>query len=93
MSEPYELDRAPFLAEGGDLEFLVMDPFETDDSGQAVIRYLLTREKFVEGFSKWLNEGPLSCINGDVVNTKRIPPYEADRIIQFALFGELVYGE
>lgn len=45
--------------------------------------YLLTIEKFITGLTRWLSEG------GDLDN---FDADDADRIVQYALFNELVYG-
>jgi len=58
------------------------------------VEHELTRDKFMQGLKMFLENG-----NGDLVNIKnrRIDPCEidgecADSIIQYAVFGELVYG-
>lgn len=56
--------------------------------------YELNRDKFMQGLKMFIENG-----NGDLVNikNKRIDPADfdsecADSIIQYAVFGELVYG-
>lgn len=54
----------------------------------------LTRDKFIEGFRQWLEQGSSETgvlIGGDV-DTGAIDAECADAIVQFALFGEVVFG-
>lgn len=56
--------------------------------------WTLTRDKFIEGFKRWLEAGSsdTGVLIGDMVDTSAIDAECADAIIQFALFGELVFG-
>lgn len=54
----------------------------------------LTRDKFIEGFKRWLEEGfvDTGVLVGGQIDTSEIDAYRADSIVQLALFGELVFG-
>lgn len=56
--------------------------------------WLLTRDKFIKGFKLWLESG--TCESGVLieseVDTSGIDAECADAIIQYALFGDLVFG-
>lgn len=79
------------ISRGGKLKFHVFEPF--DDSDTEV--YELDQKKFLNGLQKWLNnythvddclfeEGQLDC--------GMIDAGMADSIIQYALFGDEIYG-
>ncbi len=56
--------------------------------------WILTRDKFIRGFKLWLESDTCECgihLNGKV-DTSDIDAECADAIIQYALFGELVFG-
>lgn len=54
----------------------------------------LTRDKFIEGFKRWLEDGSseTGVLIGDEVDTSAIDAECADAIVQFALFGEVTFG-
>ena len=56
--------------------------------------WLLTRDKFIEGFKLWLESGTCESgvLIGSEVDTSGIDAECADAIIQYALFGDLVFG-
>lgn len=56
--------------------------------------YELTRDKFLKGFKLWLENGCDydGAVNGGTVDTGYIDGARADEIIQYAVFGEIVYG-
>lgn len=74
------------VSRGGMLTFSMCDPTEADVT--------LTKEDFLEGFRKWYEEGGdwYNAVTEDGVNTGDIDAGMADAIVQYALFGELVYG-
>lgn len=85
--------RAAHLAAGGQLELFVDEPFEENPDGTDKERYILTRAKVMKGITEVLKtakgghmlyEGGLDCgyIDAEV----------ADVIVQYGLFGEVVYG-
>ena len=58
-------------------------------------RFELTKEKFVEGFNKWYAEGGdfYDAVQADGnIDCGMIDAGRADAIVQYALFGETVYG-
>ena len=76
------------ISKGGQL---ILCDYESEEE------HLLTKEKFIEGFKKCLDED--NCPNfleqidkKLVVDTCYIDAEIADMIIQLALFGEVVYG-
>ena len=51
----------------------------------------LTREKFLDGLKLWAENG--GTINRDgTLDTSEIDADDADQIVQYALFGEVVFG-
>ena len=54
----------------------------------------MTRDKFIEGFKLWLESGTCESgvLIGSEVDTSGIDAECADAIIQYALFGDLVFG-
>lgn len=65
---------------------LILHDVESDDTWE------LTLEKFTQGFMKYLEAGNMECIDGGKVDTCQIDADAADSIVQYALFGELVFG-
>lgn len=56
--------------------------------------YVLTLDKFVRGFKKWVEDGydRYGAVNGSEVDCGEIDGDMADLIIQLALFGDVIYG-
>lgn len=79
------------ISRGGKLEIWLDEPFEDDKTC-----YVLDRDKFLAGFKLWIesdgdsydaidhSDGSVDCGQIDAVC--------ADEIIQYALFGEVVFG-
>lgn len=72
---------------------VIEDCGESDDP----VEHILTADKLLDGFQKWLafigdkgHTPPCWTDGGDI--DWDIDASDADNIIQFALFGELVYG-
>lgn len=78
------------IARGGKLLLHLHEPF--DESGTEV--YELTLEKFVRGFKMWLENGGASsgAIVDEGIDTCTIDAVSSDTIIQYAVFGEPVFG-
>lgn len=57
-------------------------------------KWELTRDKFLMGFKLWLEAGSSDAgvLIGNEVDTGGVDAECADAIIQFALFGEVVFG-
>lgn len=77
----------------GELHIHVVEPFDQDDTEW----YILTKEKFLNGLAKYLKEPKysdcLEFVNHELrIDTCYIDADVADTIIQYALFGEVVYG-
>ena len=53
--------------------------------------YILTRENFMEGLKKYIEKRPRIVYNGGI-NAGQIDAEAADCIIQYAIFGELMYS-
>ena len=57
--------------------------------------YELNIEKFINGFKLWIQNGDdeYGALNADgTVDTSEIDAIMADMIIQYAIFGEVIYG-
>lgn len=57
-------------------------------------KYWLDRENFLKGFRIWIENGgdQYGAVQGSEVDCCNIDAGCADEIIQYALFGEVVYG-
>ena len=80
------------IARGGKLLIHVDEPFDEYDTEV----YELNLENFLNGFKIWMNRGGfcseiLENCSGDL-DVSCIDADDADSIIQYALFGELVFG-
>ena len=73
------------IGEGGTL-IIVPD----EDSGEEPKE--LNLENFKIGLAKWMTEQGRLDLVGGVIDTGCIDADDADQIIQFALFGEIIYG-
>lgn len=79
------------ISRGGKLAIWLYGPFEDDKTC-----YMLDRDKFLAGFKLWLENAHANCdvidnIDGSV-DCGQIDAICADEIVQYALFGELVFG-
>ena len=78
------------ISRGGKLKFHVDEPFDESDTEW----YELDKEKFLVGLQKWLND--YSDVGRVLYKNKldcaEIDAGMADSIVQFALFGEEIYG-
>lgn len=79
------------ISRSGELEIWLEEPFENDKTC-----YTLNLDKFLSGFKMWLENG---CGNCDVIDNSdgsvdccQIDAIGADEIVQYALFGEVMYG-
>lgn len=79
------------ISRGGKLAVWLDEPFEDDKTC-----YLLDRDKFLAGFKLWLEKGGDSYDAIDYsdgsVDCGQIDATCADEIVQYALFGEVVFG-
>ncbi len=79
------------ISRGGKLAIWLDEPFEDDKTC-----YMLDRDKFLAGFKLWLEKGGDSYDAIDYsdgsVDCGQIDATCADEIVQYALFGELVFG-
>lgn len=93
---------AETLANGGTLAFYVTEPFEEDEEGNEIEKYIVTLDKMIEGITKYVNECSEDekenllkwhTIKGEYhLNLTCIDGYIEDAILQMALFGEIVLG-
>lgn len=54
--------------------------------------YELTRDKFLAGLAKVVGERGLDVLYEGKIDSSNIDAEDADAIIQYAIFGEVVYG-
>lgn len=54
--------------------------------------YTLTKENFLTGLAKYLENPLYDCIDGNKIDPGNIDAECADMIVQYSLFGGLVYG-
>lgn len=78
------------ISRGGKLKIHVDEPFDEENTEW----YELDIEKFAQGFRLWLENGGdrYGAVSNGEVDTCEIDGEMADLIIQYALFGEVVYG-
>lgn len=67
---------------------LILYDAESDD------KWELTREKFLDGVSLWIKHGNSNAVSGETgeLDTYITDAEDADEIVQYALFGEIVFG-
>lgn len=79
------------ISRGGKLAIWLDEPFENDKTC-----YVLDRDKFLAGFKLWIESDGDSYDTIDdsdgSVDCGQIDAICADEIIQYALFGEVVFG-
>lgn len=78
------------ISRGGKLKFHLIEAFENDKRW-----YVLDRDKFLKGFAMWIeacNDQYGVIDNIGSVDCGNIDGCCADEIVQYALFGELVFG-
>lgn len=79
------------ISRGGKLAIWLDEPFEDDKTC-----YVLDRDKFLAGFKLWIESDGDSYDTIDdsdgSVDCGQIDAICADEIIQYALFGEVVFG-
>lgn len=81
------------IARGGELHIHVVEPFDQNGTEW----YVLTKEKFLKGLEIYLKEPKysdcLEFVNHELrIDTCYVDADVADTIVQYALFGEIVYG-
>lgn len=102
VASPNTEPEAETLANGGTLAFYVTEPFEDNEEGNEIEKYILTLDKMIEGITKYVNECSEDekenllkwhTIKGEYyLNLTFIDGYIEDSILQVALFGEIVLG-
>ncbi len=81
------------IARDGELHIHVIEPFDQKDTEW----YVLTKEKFLNGLEKYLKDPKysdcLEFVDHELrIDTCYVDADVADTIVQYALFGEIVYG-
>lgn len=86
------------IARGGQLKIHTMEPFDDEETED----YLLDKEKLLAGLKMYLEnpEKPydITCVNHlrgkteVILDTCQVDGVVADMIVQYALFGEQIYG-
>lgn len=76
------------IARGGKLLLHLDEPF--DEKGTEV--YELTLDKLLYGIQVWLANGGASAVTDESIDTCQVDDVASDSIIQYAVFGELVFG-
>lgn len=77
------------ISRGGELEIWLHEPL---DDGKKM--YILTRDEFLHGFQLWIEKGGDQCgaVCDGEVDCGEIDGCEADCIIQYALFDDIIFG-
>ena len=83
--EPVSITCVKGLLAGKDVRFE-----DTEDESE----YILNLDKFLNGFRLWIENGEdkYGAVNGGKVDTSQIDADMADLIVQYAIFGEVVFG-
>lgn len=87
-------DTCEHLANGGTVKIRLREPI--DDSGKTC--YEMDREMLLKGIKMWMSlseDAPAALFHNGVryeLDTGDVDGESADEIIQYALFGELVFG-
>lgn len=80
------------IARYGELMIHLIEPFDNKDTEW----YMLTKEKFLEGLKMYLKDPLYGCLEKEgmefVIDTCNIDAECADMIVQYALFGKIVFG-
>lgn len=81
------------IARGGELQIHVIEPFDRDNTEW----YTLTKEKFLKGLETYLKNPAYSDFLEFADHELRVDTFYvdasvADAIVQYALFGEIIYG-
>lgn len=80
------------IARGRQLALHVEEPFDDNETEW----YCLDKEKFMKGLKMYLEDPVYDCIEQDgknfIANLGNVDGECADMIVQYALFGEVVYG-
>ena len=81
------------IARGGELQIHVIEPFDRDNAEW----YTLTKEKFLKGLETYLKKPAysdfLEFVDHELrVDTCYVDASVADAIVQYALFGDIIYG-
>ncbi|MBQ6091389.1 MAG: hypothetical protein IJL07_09015 [Lachnospiraceae bacterium] len=84
------------IARGGTLNIHTMEPFDDDETEY----YILDKEKLLKGLNRYLEDPekpydilvPAHNTKGYEIDTCQVDGVVADMIIQYALFGEIVYA-
>lgn len=74
------------ISRGGKLWFCLEEAFDDDET----YLYDLTKEKFLYGLELWMRDS--NVCPGGILDAGTIDGCDADTIIQYALWGELVFG-
>lgn len=102
ISSPNTEPEAETLANGGTLAFYVSEPFEDDEKGNGIEKYILTLDKMMKGIAECMNE----CAEEEkeyllkwhtrkgkyYLDLSCMDGYIEDSILQASLFGEIVFG-
>lgn len=65
---------------------LILHDSESDD------RWTLTRADFLNGLKRYIESGGHIIFDEGCIDTSKIDAYDADCIVQLALFGDIVFG-
>ena len=71
------------IARGGTL---ILYDAESDD------KWELNRDKLLAGLKMYIENGGAGCVDDESLDTSYIDADAADSIVQYGLFGELVFG-
>lgn len=78
------------ISRGGSLKLHIIEPFDEQNAQW----YELDLKKFVDGFRRWVENGDdeYGVVSATGVDCGMMDSVCADEIIQYALFGEIVFG-
>ena len=78
------------ISRGGSLEIYLYEPFDAENTKM----YTLTLDKFLSGFELWVknNDTDGAILPDGHVDCGNIDSIRADAIVQYSLFGDIVFG-
>jgi hypothetical protein len=87
--EPVSEQAADVLLTGGSLTFT---DAESDPEDPSTESWILTLDKLLNGIKLYFEDGCHVSVEDNAIDTCDVDANDADCMVQFALFGEVVYG-
>lgn len=56
------------------------------------LRFMLNKEKFANGLRRFIKANRMECVENGILDIYKIHGKDADSIVQYAIFGEILYS-